>query len=139
MYVCMCFVWISEQKAVISLYNINSWFLFRRSIVFSLRYKLNLFVQLRMNLDTVFTSVLQCFKLSDFIFINWSLRNKDSLSLSIPHFNLLPSFLPSFTFLYFAFMKPGTTIIYCKKMTTHLTPIIALLALVGKRIFSATY
>jgi len=58
----MCFVWISEQKAIISLYNINIWFLLTRSIVFTLRYKLSLFVQLRMNLDTVFTTALQCFK-----------------------------------------------------------------------------
>jgi hypothetical protein len=51
----------------------------------------------------------------------------------------LPSFLPSFPFLYFAFMQPGTTVTYFKEMTTRLTPIVAMLAFVGKRIFSATY
>jgi hypothetical protein len=130
----MCFVWISEQNPIISLCNINSWFLLTRSIVFTLHCKLNLFILLRLILDTVFTSALQYFKWSYFIFINWSLRNNDSLSLSIPHFMLIPSFLPSYLpsflpsflpsspFLYFAFMQTGTTVTHWKKMATCLTP-----------------
>ena len=66
--VCMCFMWISEQKAVISLYNINNWFLLTRSIVFTFRYKLSSCTV------EVEPSALQCFKWSDFIFIQCTIQ-----------------------------------------------------------------
>jgi hypothetical protein len=96
--VLICFVWISEQKVIISLYSINIWFLLTRSIVFTLRYKRNFFVQLRLNLDTVFTSALQFLKWSDFIILNRRLRNKDTsvpFNPSLYVSSFLPSFLPS--------------------------------------------
>jgi len=38
-----CFVWISEQTAIISLYNIN-WLVFVTEIVFTARYGLDVYI-----------------------------------------------------------------------------------------------
>jgi len=40
----MCFVWISKQTAIISLYNIN-WLVFITETVFTARYGLDLYIQ----------------------------------------------------------------------------------------------